>query len=93
MLVQVEDVKTSFKVFVGVTNFEKKPLRISIRIDVILKEEVVLVVCYLWNQRKISWLESWFKDQCFIQLVLSFVKGFYLLILGLLLIITLFRLS
>lgn len=47
MLVQVEDVKTSFKVFVGVTNFEKKPLRISIGIDVILKEEVVLVVCYL----------------------------------------------
>ena len=38
MLIEVKDVKTSFKVFLSVGDFKKKPLRISIGIDVILEE-------------------------------------------------------
>ena len=43
MFVQVEDIEASFVAFKSIANFEEKPLWVTIRIYVILEEEIVLV--------------------------------------------------
>ena len=44
--VLVEYFELDFEVFGGVGSFEKEPLRIAVRIDIILEQQVVFKVCY-----------------------------------------------
>lgn len=63
MFVQVQDVKLNFHRFIGVGDLEEKPLRVAIRVDIVLEEQVVLVLGHLRYQGQISTLESRFENE------------------------------
>jgi len=46
----VEDVESHLMVFEGIGHFKEKPLRITIGIDIILQQQIVLIFRYFWNQ-------------------------------------------
>ncbi len=60
--VLIKNVEFYFMIFGSIGNFEKEPLWIPISINIILKQEIILMVGNLRNERKIATLESWLED-------------------------------
>lgn len=58
----------------SIWHFKEKPLWISVSIDIILQEKVILMVWDLCNQWQISTLESRLKDKCSIFLIYGWIK-------------------
>ena len=77
MFVLVQDIKSHFMVFVGVCNFKEEPLRIAVRVYVVLEKQVVLRVRNLRNERQVSRLKSGLENKSFIILIFQIIKGFY----------------
>ena len=61
-------------VFPGVTDPEKVPLRVAVRIDVVLKDQVVLVVAYFHGHQQVARLKARLKHKRLVVRTLWYVK-------------------
>jgi len=52
--------------FASVANAEEKPLRVSISVDVVLKNKVILIITDFHSAKKVASFEARLKDECLI---------------------------
>lgn len=63
---QIQEVQTSLFAFESVRDFEEKPLRMPISVNVILKNEVIFAITKSHSREQISTFEAAFKNKSLI---------------------------
>ena len=66
MFIEVEYIEATFMALESVGNLKEEPLGVTVCIDIVLKEEIVLVVGDLADERQVSALKAGLEHQGFI---------------------------
>ncbi len=73
-LIQVNDIKPDRNSFPRIWNPKEKPLRVPIRIDVILQHQVILFVRHFHRGKQVARLKPRLKQHCNVLRSIQFIK-------------------